>query len=72
MNVNSEIDVRKAVHPEAYYEKLAELLGEERAAWARLPYDVRMKELEWYHENFNTPDNLSLWPAELDGGVDRP
>ena len=31
-----------------------------------------MKELEWYHANFNTPDDLSLWPAELDGGVDRP
>ena len=22
--------------------------------------------------NFNTPDDLSLWPAELDGGVERP
>ncbi len=58
--------------PEDYYEKLAELLGEEKAAWARLPYEERMKELEWYHANFNTPDDLSLWPAELDGGVDRP
>ncbi len=58
--------------PESYYEKLAELLGEEKAAWARLPYEERMKELEWYHANFNTPDDLSLWPAELDGGADRP
>lgn len=28
-----------------------------------------MKELEWYHANFNTPDGLSLWPVELDGVV---
>ena len=60
------------VLPESYYEKLAELLGEDKARWARLPYEERMKELEWYHANFNTPDDLSPWPAELDGGVDRP
>ena len=36
------------------------------------PVEERMKELEWYHANFNTPDDLSPWPAELDGGVDRP
>jgi hypothetical protein len=34
--------------------------------------EERMKELEWYHANFNTPDDLALCPAELDGGVDRP
>jgi hypothetical protein len=56
----------------AYFEKLAELLGEDKARWAQLPYEERMKELEWYHANFNTPDDLSPWPAELDGGVDRP
>ncbi len=33
---------------------------------------VTMKEWEWYHANFNTPDDLALCPAELDGGVDRP
>jgi hypothetical protein len=31
-----------------------------------------MQGQEWYHANFNTPDDLSLWPAELDDGVDRP
>jgi hypothetical protein len=57
--------------PEIYYEILARDLGEDKARWARLPYEERMKELEWYHANFNTPDDLSPWPAELDGGVDR-
>ncbi len=59
------------VYPEWYYEGLVELFGEEKARWSRLPYAERMKELEWFHANFNTPDDLSLWPAELDGGVDR-
>ncbi len=39
--------------PESYYEELAELFGEEKARWARLPYEERMKELEWYHAAFN-------------------
>lgn len=60
------------VYSENYYEILARDLGEEKAAWARLPYDERMKELELLHAQFDTPDDLSLWPAELDGGVDRP
>lgn len=64
--------VAEPVFSETYYEILARDLGEEKAAWARLPYEERMKELEWYHANFNTPDDLSEWPAELDGGVDRP
>ncbi|MBI4027327.1 MAG: hypothetical protein HY360_20245 [Verrucomicrobia bacterium] len=57
---------------EAYFEHLAELFGEERAAWARLPKEEREKELRWYHENFNTPDDLAEWPPELDGGVGNP
>jgi hypothetical protein len=24
------------------------------------------------HRSFDTPDDLSVWPAELDGGADRP
>lgn len=72
MSPSTEPPCGDPVYPDEYYEKLAELLGEEKAAWARLPYAERMKELEWYHANFNTPDDLSLWPAELDGGVDRP
>jgi len=58
--------------PEEYYEMLARTLGEEKAAWAWLPYEQRMKELEILHASFNTPDDLALWPAELDGGADRP
>lgn len=58
-------------YPDRYYDILARDLGEERARWARLPYADRMRELAWYHANFNTPDDLSPWPAELDGGVDR-
>jgi hypothetical protein len=58
-------------YPDRYYDILARDLGEDRARWARLPYADRMRELAWYHANFNTPDDLSPWPAELDGGVDR-
>jgi hypothetical protein len=29
-------------------------------------------ELRWYHDNFNTPDDLALWPPELNGGVSNP
>lgn len=63
---------RERVFPDRYYEILARDLGEERARWARLPYEERMRELAWYHAHFSTPDDLSPWPAELDGGVDRP
>lgn len=57
---------------EEYYEALAESMGEERAAWARLPRAEREKELRWYHDNFNTPDDLAIWPPELGGGVSNP
>ena len=36
------------------------------------PRDEREKELRWYHDNFNTPDDLAIWPPELDGGVSNP
>jgi hypothetical protein len=58
--------------PEEFFEHLERLFGEERAAFSRLPKAEREKELLWYHEHFNTPDDLSEWPAELDGGVNRP
>lgn len=51
-----------------YYEALARTMGDERAAWARLPREEREKELRWYHDNFNTPDDLAVRPLELDGG----
>ncbi|MDX2225996.1 MAG: hypothetical protein SFY92_02685 [Verrucomicrobiae bacterium] len=57
-------------HPEEFYEKLAELFGQEKADWARLPYEERMKELERLHAAFNTPDDLSYWPPELGGDAD--
>ena len=47
-------------------------MGEERAAWARLPREEREKELRWYHDNFNTPDDLVIRPPELDGGYRTP
>jgi hypothetical protein len=70
-NSSSPESYRNVIWSEAYYEKLAELLGQEKADWARLPYEERMKQLAEIHASFNTPDDLSLWPAELDGGVDR-
>ncbi len=59
-------------YSEEYYEWLARAMGEEAAAWARLPPEEREKELTWYHENFNTPDDLSLWPPELGGDSMNP
>ena len=59
----------EAEYSEEYYEHLSRVMGEEQAAWARLPRSEREKELRWYHENFNTPDDLAEWPPELDGGL---
>ena len=59
-------------YSEDYYELLAQTMGVERAAWARLPRAERERELRWYHDHFNTPDDLALWPPELDGGVSNP
>ena len=59
----------KPEYSEEYYELLARIIGEEQAAWARLPREERERELRWYHENFNTPDDLAEWPPELDGGL---
>ena len=56
---------------EDYYEHLARTLGEEQAAWARLPREEREKELRWHHENFNTPNDLAIWPPELNGGAEN-
>lgn len=61
--------------PEEYYERLADSMGQEAADWARLPREEREKELRWYHETFNTPDDLSVWPPELggdDSDADKP
>ena len=50
---------------EEYYERLADSMGQEAADWARLPREEREKELRWYHQNFNTPDDLAVWPPEM-------
>jgi hypothetical protein len=54
-------------YSEEYYEILAATMGEEKAAWAQLPREERERELRWYHNNFNTPDDLAIWPPELGG-----
>ena len=59
-------------YPDWYYELLARTMGEEKAAWARLSPREREAELTALHRAFDTPDDLSAWPAELDGGCDRP
>ena len=56
------------VYPETYYQHLEKILGPEQAAWARLPRAERERELKWLHANFDTPDDLAVWPPELDGG----
>ena len=56
---------------EECYGCLARTRGEERAAWWRLPREDREKELRGYHDNFNTPGDLAIWPPELDGGVNN-
>jgi hypothetical protein len=62
----SEID-----YSEEHNESLARSIGKERAAWARLPREEREKERRWCHDNFNTPDDLAIWPSELDDGKNR-
>jgi hypothetical protein len=59
-------------YPEWYYELLARTMGEAKADWARLPRHEREVELTLLHRSFDTPDDLSVWPAELDGGAERP
>lgn len=56
------------VYPDDYYEHIARTLGEEHAAWARLPRAQREAELTRLHLAFNTPDDLAVWPPELNGG----
>ena len=51
---------------------LEQLFGPEKAAWARLPRAEREKELTWFHQHFDTPDDLDEWPPELGGGQFNP
>lgn len=70
--MSSPVDRSPPEYPEEYYEHLARTLGEERAEWARLPPEERLKQLRWYHENFDTPDDQDDCPPELGGGVWNP
>jgi hypothetical protein len=54
-------------YSEEYYEWMAHAMGQEAADWARLPREEREKEIRWYRENFNTPNDLAVWPSELGG-----
>ncbi|MFV1964825.1 MAG: hypothetical protein ACC628_05340 [Pirellulaceae bacterium] len=60
------------LYSDEYYDFLERQFGPERAAWARLPRAERVKELDWIHENYDTPDDLDEWPPELGGGVFNP
>ncbi len=60
-------DPTDPVYPEEYYEHLARILGQAAADWARLPRAERERELTWLHSQFQTPDDLSVWPPELGG-----
>ena len=51
-------------YSEEYSESLAKSMGEERAAWARLPREELEKELRWYHDNFNCLD-FALMPQVM-------
>lgn len=55
-------------YPEAYYEYLARTMGEQQAAWARLSREERETELTLLHLTSDSPDDLALWPPELNGG----
>ncbi len=60
------------LYSDEYYELLEQLLGEEKAAWARLPRAERERQLTLLHAQYDTPDDLDEWPPELGGGRFNP
>ena len=60
------------VYSEQYYEHIARILGQAAADWARLPRAERERELTRLHAQFQTPDDLSIWPPELGGDPELP
>ncbi len=54
-------------YPDDYYEHIARTLGEEQAAWARLPRAEREAELRRLYETSSSPDDWAIWPPELGG-----
>ncbi len=54
-------------YPDDYYEQIARTLGEEQAAWARLPRAERETELRRLYETSSSPDERAIWPPELGG-----
>lgn len=59
-------------YPDWHHELPTRTMDEAKAKWARPPRREREAELPLLHRSFETPDDLSVWPAELDGGADRP
>ena len=66
--MNDETKSLALEYPEEYYQHLARTLGEEQAAWARLQPEQREAELERIHASCDSPDDLAIWPPELNGG----
>jgi hypothetical protein len=60
------------LYSDEYYELLERLLGEEKAAWARLPRAERERQLTLLHAQYDTPDDRDEWPPELGGGRFNP
>jgi hypothetical protein len=59
-------------YSDEYYELLERLLGDEKAAWARLRRAERERQLTLMHAQYDTPDDLDEWPPELGGGRFNP
>jgi len=54
-----------------YQELLRKSFGEELAALCNLPYEERVKAIDDFQRNFDTPHDL-VWPAEGYTGPDLP
>ena len=57
-------------YPEDYYEHIARTLGEEQAAWARLPRAEREAELRRLYETSSSLPGLRCHQADVSGVVD--
>ena len=59
------------ISEELYQELLRKAFGEELAAICNLPYDERVKAIDDFQRNFDTPHD-AVWPAEGYTGPDLP
>lgn len=71
-DVSAAREPNDPLYSDEYYELLERLLGEEKAAWARLPRAERERQLTLLHAQYGTPDDLDEWPPELGGGRFNP